>query len=140
VDPYASFGGVLDEVNTAINRYLNPLGQTVMARQQATGQVASANAGGQATAAATGSQVTATPRSGQTAAGAGSDFGQDLYLTNLLNVILGVDHVRAVTDLALTVDGVPYDDLKKPVVIKDRDGMVYGVSHHDIVVEPYVDQ
>ena len=144
VDPYASFGEVQEAVNAAINTYLNPLGQIVKV-QQANGQADSANAGGQATAATTGGKAAATPGSGQAAVGAGSRFGQDLYPSNLLSVIRGVDRVWAVTYLALTVDGVPHGDpgqpiVTNPVVIKNRDQMVYGVPRHDIVVEPYRDQ
>ncbi len=66
----------------------------------------------------------------------GSDFGRSLFPTSLYNAILDVDQVKAVRDLALTVDGVPHQNLNEPVKVPSW-GMVYGVEQHDILVEPF---
>lgn len=110
--PYAAFDAVAQDVIAAINAYLDPLG-----RQSSNG------------AGATSKKAERT---------GGWQFGLELYPTNLYSVILGVDDVAAVHNLAITVNGCPHDDNTEPVVVP-RDGLVYGVDDHEIVVVPQKD-
>ena len=66
----------------------------------------------------------------------GSGFGRALFPTSLYNIILDEKDVMAVSDLALEVDGVPWDSIEKLVVVEPW-GMVCGVAQHNIVVEPF---
>ncbi|WP_086930823.1 putative baseplate assembly protein [Agarilytica rhodophyticola] len=61
-------------------------------------------------------------------------FGLDLVPTSLFGVVLAVEGVRAVLDLALLVNGLPHDDLTE-VVVLPPDGLVYGANHQITVVE-----
>jgi predicted phage baseplate assembly protein len=75
---------------------------------------------------------------GQNANGRRWDFGDELFPTSLYSIILDVDGVDAVRDLALTVNGQPHDDITDPVIVPP-DGLLYGVDDHGIVVIPSQD-
>lgn len=66
----------------------------------------------------------------------GSDFGMALFPTSLYNIILDVKDVKVVTHLSVVVDGVPHKDIYDPVNVEPW-GMIYGVTRHDILVEPF---
>jgi predicted phage baseplate assembly protein len=108
--PYASFDTVSRNVITALNKYLNPLGS------------------------ASDADTDETNENGQ-----GWQFGEELHPTNIYKVILDVNDVETVVHLALTVNGYPHDKTSEPVVVP-RDGLVYGVEDHEIVVIPDEDR
>jgi predicted phage baseplate assembly protein len=110
--PYAAFDAVSQDVKRAINEYLDPLGR---ASDDSTGE----------------KQAAEDSR--------GWQFGDELHPTNLYKVILDVDDVETVKRLHLIVNGRPHDKLREPVVVP-RDGLVYGVENHEIVVIPEQDR
>lgn len=110
--PYAAFDAVAQDVIAALNAYLDPLG-----RQSSNGNTTNSNA----------------ERTKE-----GRPFAQELYPTSLYHVILGVENVAAVYNLAVTVNGHPHEDNTAPVPVP-LDGLVYGVDDHEIVVVPQKD-
>lgn len=128
VQPYAAFDAVAQDVGDALDTYLHPLGNSPASRRAGDDEPSSPPADH------------ATP-SGPDAAQKklpGWNFGQELFPGNLFAVILNASpDVVAVLSLAVSVDGVPHDNLKDPVRVLP-DGLLYGQGH-DIKVEPAED-
>jgi predicted phage baseplate assembly protein len=69
------------------------------------------------------------------------DFGKDFYATNLYNVMLDVDDVRAVRTLAVTVNGSPIPQERMSIALKvPPDGLVFGNDHNINIVPPDADE
>lgn len=66
------------------------------------------------------------------------NLGEDLYPTNFYDVILGVEHVRAVESLSVFVNGRPHEPVTSRIVIP-QDGLAFGVGHQ-IAVVPFRDR
>jgi hypothetical protein len=67
------------------------------------------------------------------------EFGKDFYPTILFNWIQSVPNVKAVSYLAIRLDGQPRKDLNKAVILQ-ADELLYGALDHDIRVVPYKEQ
>ena len=66
-----------------------------------------------------------------------SVFGADFHPVSLYRVIQDVEGVHTVAELAVEVNGQPWD-LQKRVTLP-RDGLVYGEAHHQVRVIPRTD-
>jgi predicted phage baseplate assembly protein len=119
--PYAAFDDVERKVIAAINEYLDPLGRK-LSKQNAAG--------------ADSSQSTAT---GGAQRERGWKIGDNLFPTNLIGVIQRVQDVVFVRSFSLIVNGKLHDRLNE-VVDVPPDGLLYGVSDHEITVEPFSEQ
>lgn len=64
-------------------------------------------------------------------------FGRDFDPTRLYGILLEVKDVRGVPALSIRVDGVPWDEIQKPVILPP-DGLVCP-AEHQLVPTPAVD-
>jgi predicted phage baseplate assembly protein len=110
VDEYAAFDKVAREIAAMINRFLDPLGRTL-------------------------GDTTSLPKVDVPVRA----IGQNFQPTSLYGLIQQHPSVKAVTFLAVRVDGQPHEPFNA-VVNVPADGMVYGTSDHDIVVGPYSEE
>jgi predicted phage baseplate assembly protein len=123
VAPYASFDTVAGEIIRAINTSLDPLQRDWLLVEQN---------------GASGAQKEENDnRAAACKVALGGEVGRDLYPTSLYSVIQSVEHVRAISYLA--VNGQEYDELRIPIEVP-RDGLLVGSAEHKIEVEPYVEE
>lgn len=127
VQPYAAFDDVKRRVIAAINEYLDPLGRKL--GKQIVGQIAGQNAVG---AASVPSTVSAQRERGW-------NIGDNLFPTNLIGVIQRVQDVVFVRSFGLIVNGKLHDKLNEAVEVPPE-GLLFGVSDHEIAVEPFSEQ
>ena len=113
-----SFGEVRKAINDELSEFLSPLPSAV----PAPGDTASPS-------------QSPGPRQPQL-----RGFGQDLHPSELYGVILGVENVRAVRWLEVSVNGRARtrEERDEPVVIPP-DGLIYGAADHVITIEPDID-
>jgi predicted phage baseplate assembly protein len=119
VAPYASFDRVQGEIIRAINTALDPLGRDWR-------EIAGTVSNGEPQQSSTGSPGCDIIL--------GGEIGRDLFPTSLYSVIQGVQHVRAISYLA--VNGHEYDELRQPIIVPD-DGLLVGMYDHVIEIQPY---
>jgi predicted phage baseplate assembly protein len=108
--PYAAFGAIVQDVKRAINTYLDPLGRKIGDDDQ---------------------NDESQDKGNDTR---GWEFGLEFYPTNLYSVIKGANEgIVSVDELEVTVNGKPWDVLRKPVRVPE-DGLVCGAEGHEINV------
>jgi predicted phage baseplate assembly protein len=131
--PNAAFDDVNRRVIAAINEYLDPLGRKLV--KQNAGQNSGQNAGQKAAAADSGLST----ETGGAQRERGWKIGDNLFPTNLIGVIQRVQDVVFVRSFSLIVNGKLHDKLNEAVDVPP-DGLLYGVSDHEITVEPFSEQ